>query len=105
MDLIDFARTLPQKRSDRAFINHLLQVLDLEEIKNLSDTECQNLFDAAQFLVDYLLLQKEFYGVDKQHQGHIMVDYSGPYIENQLTRPAGAKPKFEMLETFGVADG
>ena len=104
MDLIEFARNLPHERSDRTFIDHLGQVLDLDEIKNLSDTECQNLFDAVQFLADYLLLQKEFYGVDRKHCGQTMIDYSGPYIENLLTRPNGAKPKFEMLETFGIVD-
>ncbi len=85
MDLIQFARSLPEKRTDRDFIEHLKRVLALDELKNLSDKECQNAFDACQFLVDYLTLQKEFYGTEKPRSGPIVIEYSGPYIESILT--------------------
>lgn len=103
MDLIEFARTLPKEPTDQVFIDHLRQVLDLDQIRSLPEGETQNLFDAVQFLTDYLLLQQEFLGVEKRHEGQIMVEYSGPYVENRLTRPSGMQPDFSFLETFGVS--
>lgn len=103
MDLIEFARTLPTDHVDETFINHLRQVVDLNQIRELPEGEVQNLFNAVQFLADYLLLLQEFLGVDKQHDGQILVEYFGPYIENRLTRSQGAQPDFSLLETFGVS--
>ena len=54
MDLIEFARTLPEEPSDHVFISHLRKVLDLDQIRSLPEGETQNLFDAVQFLTDYL---------------------------------------------------
>ncbi|MEP1521283.1 hypothetical protein [Ascidiaceihabitans sp.] len=103
MDLIEFARTLPKEPTDQIFISQLRKVLDLDQIRSLPEGEAQNLFDAVQFLTDYLLLHQEFLGVEKRHEGQIMVEYSGPYIENRLTRPPGSRPDFSFLETFGVS--
>lgn len=104
MDLIEFARTLPKEPSDHVFISHLRKVLDLDQIRSLPERDTQNLFDAVQFLTDYLLLQQEFLGIEKQYKGQLMVEYSGPYIENRLTRPPGTQPDFSLLETFGVSE-
>ncbi len=104
MDLITFAKQLGPDYSGREFIDLLKEVLDLDALKSLSDREAQNLSDVAQFLADYMLLQKEFYGLDKTMGGHPYVVCNAPYIETQLTRPTGAKPDFSYLETYGVYD-
>ena len=104
MDLITFSRQLGPKYNDREFIDLLKEVVDLDALKNLSEQEAQNLSDAVQFLADYMLLQKEFYGLSKTSSGHPYVVYNAPYIETELTRAAGAKPDFSYLETYGIAE-
>jgi hypothetical protein len=103
MDLISFARQLSPDRSDQEFIDLLKEVVDLDALKSLSDKEAQNISDAAQFLADYMLLQKEFYGQEKTMDGHPYIVCNAPYIETQLTRAAGTKPDFSYLETYGVS--
>jgi len=102
MDLMTFAKQLGEDYSGQEFVDLLKQVIDLDELKNLSDREAQNLHDAAQFLSDYMLLHKEFYGQAQSMNGHPYVVCNSPYIENQLTRPYGAKPDFSYLKTYGV---
>lgn len=103
MDLIAFARQLNPDCSNQEFIDLLKEVIDLDALKSLSDKEAQNLSDAVQFLSDYMLLQKEFYGQDRTLGGHPYIVCNAPYIETQLTRPEGAKPDFSYLETYGVS--
>lgn len=53
MNLIDFAKTLPAEFDELEFVNHLKKSINLSQIKDLSEAEVNNLFDATQFLTDY----------------------------------------------------
>lgn len=102
MDLITFAKQLEPECNQDDFVKMIKQVVDFQELKNLNDSEIQNLHDAVQFLSDYMLLLKEFHGQTKVEKNHPFIVYKGPYIENQLTRPSGQEPDFSYLETLGV---
>lgn len=102
MNLIDFAKTLPVNFEDRQFVDHLKQAVDLSQIKELSEDEVNNLFDAAQFLTDYILLVREHQGQDVEEDGHPYVMYRGPYIQNVLTNQTDGPSDFDQLNTFGV---
>ncbi|RNF36061.1 hypothetical protein [Paracoccus methylarcula] len=104
MNLLEFARHLPEEFSEAEFINALREVINLDEIRHLSDAECQSLFDAVTFLADYLILLREFYRQAKTRGGHPVLDYRGPMIWNQLTRVPGEKPDFSQLTSFGVGE-
>lgn len=103
-DLITFAKSLGSDLSTKEFLELLNEVVDLDALRNLSDEESQNLFDATQFLADYMMLQREFYGQEKTLGGHPYVVYNGPFIETQLTRPTGKAPNFSYLETYGAEE-
>lgn len=102
MNLIDFAKTLPANVDEQAFVDHLKKSVDLIAIKDLSTGEVDNLFDAAQYLVDLLLLVRERNGQKVEHEGAPYVEYSGPYIQNVLTNQSEGPSDFNQLETLGV---
>ena len=102
MNLLDFAKTLPKQFDDQEFINHLMKSVDLNSIKDLPEHEVDNLFDAAQYLVDYLLLVREKNGQKTRLNGNSYVVYRGPYIEHFLTRPVDRPIDFDQLETLGI---
>lgn len=82
MDLLDFARNLPADFTEAEFIGELRKVVDLDQIRHLSDAECQNMYDAVAYLSDYLLLVREFYQQTKTMNGHPFVIYRAPVIWN-----------------------
>jgi len=102
INLIDFARTLSVNFDELQFVNHLKQAVDLNQIKDLSEAEVNNLFDATQFLTDYLLLVRGHQGPDVEEDGHPYVMYRGPYIQNVLTNQSDGPSDFDQLDTFGV---
>lgn len=102
LNLIEFAKTLPETFKEQQFIDHLMSVVDLKEIQKLTSHERQAIHDAAQYLADYMLLIHECEGELQMHEGAPVVEYRGPFIANVLTRPAGDKPDREQLETLGV---
>ncbi|KEJ89004.1 hypothetical protein [Sulfitobacter donghicola] len=102
MNLIDFAKTLPADFDELEFVTHLKQSVDLSQIKSLSEAEVNNLFDAAQFLTDYILLVREHQGQEVEEDGHPYVMYRGPYIQNVLTNQTDGPSDFDQLDTFGV---
>lgn len=61
MDLLDFARGLPTDFTEAEFIDELRKVVDLDQIRPLSDAECPNMYDAVAYLGDYLILLREFF--------------------------------------------
>tara|TARA_R110002096_G_scaffold237898_1_gene429169 strand:+ start:2980 stop:3312 length:333 start_codon:yes stop_codon:yes gene_type:complete len=102
MNLIDFAKTLPAQVDEQAFIDHLQKTVDLNAIRDLAAGEVDNLFDAAQYLVDFLLLVRERNGQKVEHKGAPYVEYRGPYIQNVLTNQGEGPSDFDQLETLGV---
>ena len=102
MNLIDFAKTLPADFEEPTFIEHLKKSLDLDKIKDLSESEINNLFDAVQYLADYLLLVREYKGFKVEEEGSPYVRYTGPYIQNILTNQGDGASDFEQIQTFGV---
>jgi len=104
MNLVTFAKELNSDATNAEFVSKLKQAVDLDQLKNLTEEEAQNFFDAAQFLTDYMLLVKEFLGQSRAESEHPYIVYNGPFIENQLTRKAGKKPDFSYLETYGIED-
>lgn len=102
MNLIDFAKTLPADFDELEFVNHLKQSVNLSQIKDLSEAEVNNLFDATQFLTDYLMLVREHQGQDVEENGNSYVMYRGPYIQNVLTNQTDGPSDFDQLDTFGV---
>lgn len=105
MDLLEFARSLPTDFTEAEFIDELRKVVDLDQIRHLSDAECQNMYDAVAYLGDYLILLREFYQKSKTSGGHPMIEYRAPVIWNQLTRVSGEEPDFTQLTTFGIEQG
>ena len=102
MNLIDFAKTLPADFEEADFIDHLKKSVDLDQIKDLSEIEVNNLFDAVQYLADYLLLFREYKGFKVEVEGSPYVRYSGPYIQNFLTNQNEGPSDFEQIDTLGV---
>ena len=102
MSLIDFAKTLPTEFDELEFVTHLKKSIDLSQIKDLSADEVNNLFDATQFLTDYLLLVREHQGQNVEENGNPYVMYRGPYIQNVLTNQTNEPSDFDQLDTFGV---
>ncbi|MFV0409047.1 MAG: hypothetical protein ACK5LJ_04905 [Paracoccus sp. (in: a-proteobacteria)] len=105
MDLLEFARSLPTDFTEAEFIDELRKVVDLDQIRHLSDAECQNMYDAVAYLADYLLLLREFRQKAETSDGHPVIEYRAPVIWNQLTRDRGEKPDFTQLTTFGIEQG
>ena len=104
MNLLTMAKKLGTEYTGAEFVELLRQVIDLDALKDLSDKEAQSLHDIAQYLSDYMLLHKEFYGQSKTLEGSPFVVCNAPYIETQLTRAPGKKPDFSYLENYGVTD-
>ena len=102
MTLIEFAKSLPDDWSEEEFIAHLKRSLDLDAIKDMPGYEIDNLFDASQFLVDYLLLIREFKGQLVEQDGAPVIVYRGPFIQNILTKAEGSSSDFSQVKTFGV---
>ena len=102
MNLIEFAKQTPNDQSEQDFVDRLKQVIDLDEIENLSQTERDALFDAVQYLADFVLFVREAKGELTTREGAPMVEYSGPFIPNALTRPDGAPLDLSILKNFGV---
>ena len=102
MNLLDFAKQTPANKSEQEFVDCLKQVIDLAEIENLSKTERDALFDAVQYLTDYVLFVRETKGELTIREGAPMIDYSGPFIPNTLQRPDDMPLDLSILQTFGV---
>lgn len=105
MNLIDFAKSLPEEFTDQEFVDLINQVIDLKQVVNLSERERLNLFSAVQYLADYVLLAQEAKGEVMTRGGHPALDYRGPFIPNILQRPDGAELDLAALDNFGVAEG
>ena len=88
--------------TEEEFVDHLKAVIDLDAIQNLSASEVDNFFDAAQYLVDYLLLVRERKGMIVEHEGAPVLNYRGPYIQNILTNQEDGPSDFDQLDTLGV---
>jgi hypothetical protein len=102
MNLIDFAKTLPVDFEESEFIEHLKKSVNLNQIKDLSESEVDNLFDAVQYLADYLLLVREYKGFEVEKDGSPYVRYNGPYVQNILTNQSDGPSDFDQIETLGV---
>ncbi|MBZ4022528.1 hypothetical protein CKO11_08665 [Rhodobacter sp. TJ_12] len=87
MNLNEFAKNLPANYSEHEFIGLMNQVIDLKSAIELPKSQRDALFDGAQFLVDFLLLAREVKGELEVREGQPIVEYSGPFVENILTRP------------------
>ena len=105
MNLIDFAKGLPEEFTDQEFVDLINQVIDLKQVVNLSERERLNLFSAVQYLADYVLLAQEAKGELTTRGGHPVLDYRGPFIPNILQRPDGAELDLAALDNFGVGEG
>ena len=102
MDLIEFSKQARKDRSEQEFVDSLKQVIDLGEIENLSQSERDALFDAVQYLTDFVLLVRETKGELTSHEGAPMIEYTGPFIPNALTRPDDVPLDLSILQNFGV---
>lgn len=104
MTLLEFARTLPEHFSDQEFVDHVNKVIDLRSLQSLPQLQRQAVYDAAQYLVDYLLLITECKGELEEVDGVPCITYRGPIIANALTNPQAVPIDCTQLETFGVDD-
>lgn len=102
MNLLDFAKQLPEERSEQEFVDLLQQVIDLGAIQDLSRKERDALFDAVQYLTDFVLFVREAKGEVEMREGAPMIDYRGPFIPNILTRPDEIPLDHAVLQNFGV---
>ncbi|MEO9649350.1 MAG: hypothetical protein ABJ360_09530 [Roseobacter sp.] len=102
MDLIEFSKQTRKDRSEQEFVDSLKQVIDLGEIENLSQSERDALFDAVQYLTDLVLFVREAKGELTSHEGAPVVEYTGPFIPNALTRPEDVPLDLSILQNFGV---
>ena len=105
MNLIDFAKGLPEEFTEQEFVDQINQMIDLKQVVTLSERERLNLFSAVQYLADYVLLAQEAMGEVETRNGHPALDYRGPFIPNILQRPDGAKLDLAALNNFGVGEG
>lgn len=105
MKLSDFAKQLPKNFTEQEFVDLMNQVIDLKPIVDLPAAERSALFDGVQYLVDYIMLAQEVNGELRTHEGHPVLDYSGPFIPHVLARPEGMELDRGALETFGVGEG
>ncbi|MEN8896772.1 MAG: hypothetical protein ABF248_11900 [Yoonia sp.] len=102
MDLIEFSKQTRKDQSEQEFVDSLKQVIDLGEIENLSQSERDSLFDAVQYLTDLVLFVREAKGELTSHEGAPMIEYTGPFIPNALTRPDNVPLDLSILQNFGV---
>lgn len=102
MKLIDFATQTKAVQSEQEFVDRIGQVIDLAAIQKLSRPERDALFDAVQYLTDYVLLVREAKGEIEFHDGAPYIEYSGPFIPNILTRPDDVPLDTSILKTFGI---
>ena len=105
MNLIDFAKGLPEEFTEQKFVDLINQVIDLKQVVTLSERERSLLFSGAQYLADYILLAQEAKGEVETRDGHPVLGYDGPYIPSILQRPGDAAPDFAALDNFGVGEG
>ena len=102
MDLIEFSKQTRKDQSEQEFVDSLKQVIDLGEIENLSQSERDALFDAVQYLTDLVLFVREAKGELTSQEGAPVVEYTGPFIPNALTRPHDVPLDLSILQNFGV---
>lgn len=102
MNLSDFAKKTPQDQSEQEFVDSLKSIVDLDGIANLSEAERDKLFDAVQYLADFILFVREAKGELAMRHGAPVVEYSGPFVPNALTRPDDVPLDLAILENFGV---
>ena len=102
MTFLEFAQTLPEHFSDQEFVDHLNKVIDLRALQNLPPQQRQAVFDAAQYLADFMLLITECKGEQQIIDGTPCVTYRGPVIANVLNTPSGVPVDCTQLETLGV---
>ena len=105
MNLIGFAKGLPEEFTEQEFVDLINRVIDLKQVATLSERERLNLFSGAQYLADYILLAQEAKGEVETRDGHPVLGYDGPYIPTILQRPGEAAPDFAALDNFGVGEG
>ena len=104
MKIADFAKQLPENFTEQEFVDLMNQVIDLKTIVDLPAAERSALFNGAQYLVDFILLAQEANGELRTHEGHPVMDYSGPFIPHVLVRPEGVGIDRAALENFGVGE-
>lgn len=103
MNLIDFAKTMPETFSDEEFVDRVNEVVDLKAVQSLEAHERQSLYDFAQYLADYMLLVKECLEESETGDEDVpLIEYRGPFIENVLTRSPGRQLDRSQLQTFGI---
>ena len=102
MTFLEFAQTLPEHFSDQEFVDHLNKVIDLRSLQNLPPQQRQAVFDAAQYLADFMLLITECKGEQQIVDGAPYIIYRGPVIANALNTPSDAPVDCMQLETLGV---
>ncbi|MEP1535543.1 MAG: hypothetical protein ABJZ56_03460 [Paracoccaceae bacterium] len=102
MNLIEFSKQTPKNQSEQEFVDNLKQVIDLGEIEKLFHSERDTLFDAVQYLTDLVLFVREAKGELTSHEGAPMIEYTGPFIPNALTRPDDVPLDLSILQNFGV---
>lgn len=105
MKLADFAKQLPKNFTEQEFVDLMNQVIDLKTIEAMPLAERSNLFDGAQYLVDYIMLAREANGELGTHEGQPFISYNGPFIPHVLVRPEGTGMDRAALENFGVGEG
>jgi hypothetical protein len=105
VNLLDFAKTLPEDFSEQQFVDLMTQVIDLKQILTLSERERSILFSGVQYLADFVLLAQEAMGEIEISEGEPLLAYDGPYIPSILQRPDDAEVDFVALENFGVGEG
>lgn len=105
MKLVEFPKRLPENFTEQEFVDLINQVIDLKAIVNLPTAERSTLYDAAQYLVDFIMLAQEANGELRTHESQPMIKYNGPFVPNVLTRPDGEKFDRAALENFGVGEG
>ena len=102
MNLIEFSKQTRKDQSEQEFVDSLKQVINLGEIENLSQSERDALFDAVQYLTDFVLFVREAKGELASREGAPVIEYTGPFIPNALTRPEGVPLDLSILQNFGV---
>ncbi|AYE85330.1 hypothetical protein [Sulfitobacter sp. D7] len=105
MELADFAKQLPENFTEQEFVDLMNQVINLKTIEAMPPAERSNLFDGAQYLVDYIMLAQEANGELRSHEGQHMMTYNGPFIPHVLVRPEGTEMDRAALENFGIGEG
>jgi hypothetical protein len=105
VNLLDFAKTLPEDFSEQQFVDLMTQVVDLKQVLTLSERERSILYSGVQYLADFVLLAQEAMGEVEISDGEPLLAYDGPYIPSILQRPDDAEADFAALENFGVGEG